>query len=204
MSAHVYIGYVLACTALLVTPGPMVSLIVANSLRHGTRAGLLNLAGSQTGQLVMLSILLVGLKPVMVLVGVWFDWIRLLGAAYLVYLGVRMLLARGGDGFGKPPPTPSHGGFYLQGLGVALSNPKVLLFFGAFIPQFLDTSRPVEPQLLLLVATFMVLAVLTDGLYAVLAGHAGGWLTGKRQVWMSRASGGILIAGGIWLSLLRR
>lgn len=201
---ELYVSYIAACLAMLVTPGPMVSLIVANSLKHGTRAGILNLLGSQTGQAVMLAILLLGLKPVMVLVGDWFDWIRIIGAVYLVYLGLKMLLAPESRAFGGSTTQPRRGGFFWQGLGVSLANPKLLLFFGAFIPQFIDTARPVEGQVLVLVVTFMALAMLIDGGYAVLAGQAGTWLTGRRRLWMSRISGGILIAGGIWLALLRR
>jgi len=205
MSIETYLAYVTASIALLVVPGPMVSLIIGNSLRYGTRAGFLNLAGSQIGQAIMLAVLLVGLKTVMTVMGTWFDWIRLAGALYLVWIGWRMLMA-GEEPAATPAvksATPGHG-FFWQGLGVALSNPKLLLFFGAFLPQFVDTTQPYTPQVLLLVITFMMLAVLVDGGYAVLAGQAGGWIAGRRRVMMSRISGAILIGGGVWLALLRR
>lgn len=205
MISQAYLAYVAASVLLLIVPGPMVSLIIGNSLRYGTRAGLLNLAGSQLGQMAMLGILLVGLETVMALMGAWFDWIRLAGALYLVWLGYKMLRTPDESGVpgGVPAKRPGQG-FFWQGLGVALSNPKLLLFFGAFIPQFVDTTKPHTPQVVLLVATFMVLAMLVDGGYAVLAGQAGGWIAGRRRVMMSRVSGAILIGGGVWLALLRR
>ena len=205
MTIQLYLAYVLASIVVLIVPGPTVSLIIANSLRYGARAGFLNIAGTQMGLAMMLGVLLLGLNTVMSLMGAWFDWIRIVGALYLVWLGFRMLMAREdavspGSTTAKRPGQ----GFFWQGLGVALSNPKVLLFFGAFIPQFVDTTRPYGPQVLLLALTFMALGIVLDGGYAVLAGRAGGWITGPRRVAMSRASGAILTGGGIWLALLRR
>ena len=158
MNTETYLAYVAACVVLLIVPGPMVSLIIGNSLRYGTRAGFLNLAGSQMGQLLMLGVLLAGLKTVMTVMGDWFDWIRLAGALYLVWIGLRMLMASETQ---APPPSGAAAGrghgFFWQGVGVALSNPKLLLFFGAFIPQFVDTTKAYTPQVVLLVATFCLL-----------------------------------------------
>lgn len=204
MTTESYLGYVLASIAILIVPGPTVSLIIGNSLRHGARAGLLNIAGTQVGLVLMLGVLLLGLKSVMAVMGVWFDWIRIAGALYLVWLGFRMLTAREEPMEATSAVRPPGRGHFWQGLGVALSNPKVLLFFGAFIPQFIDPSKPYAPQVLLLALTFMGLGVVLDSGYAVLAGQAGTWLTGRRRLWMSRGSGAILIGGGVWLALLRR
>ena len=205
MTIQLYLAYLLASVVVLIVPGPTVSLIIANSLRHGARAGFLNIAGTQMGLAIMLGVLLLGLKTVMTLMGAWFDWIRIAGALYLVWLGFKMMTAREEPaGVETRARRPLDQGFLWQGLGVALSNPKMLLFFGAFIPQFIDATRPYAPQVLLLALTFMALAVLLDGGYAVLAGRAGGWMTGRLRAAMSVASGAILIGGGIWLALLRR
>lgn len=212
MTLQVYLAYVLASVVVLIVPGPTVTLIIANSLRYGARAGLLNIAGTQIGLAMMLGVLLLGLETVMALMGQWFDWVRMAGALYLVWIGVRMAMAKAPPAVGTGPgeaaaPTRTTGlpkGFVLQGLAVVLSNPKVLLFFGAFIPQFVDTSRASAPQVLLLALTFMVLATLMDSGYALLAGRAGGALAGRWQLMLERASGVILICGGIWLALLRR
>lgn len=197
-----YAAYVAACFAIVLVPGPTVTLIIANALRHGARAGLANVAGTQAGLALMLLILALGFSALVAIFGAIFDWIRLAGAAYLVWLGVRLWRARGrsveGDG---PPPAP---GFFWQGLLVALSNPKVLLFFGAFIPQFVDPSQSTLGQSLILGATFMLVATVCDGAYALAAARAGGFLSRRRVVLLERMSGSLLIAGGMWLALSRR
>src|SRR5258708_30918278 len=91
MSLELYLAYVLATAVFALLPGPMVTLIVANALSHGTRAGLLNVAGAQLGLAIMLGVLVVGLASVIAVMGVWFDWLRLLGAAYLVWLGWKLI-----------------------------------------------------------------------------------------------------------------
>jgi threonine/homoserine/homoserine lactone efflux protein len=126
-----------------------------------------------------------------------------LGAACLVWLGIR-LIREPVEGVGSDaPPPPPRGGFFLQGLLVSLSNPKLLVFFGAFIPQFVDMSRNHVSQVALLGVTFMVIAGITDGLYALLAGRARSFFSARRTRLLSRASGGFMIGGGIWLALTR-
>src|SRR6202011_3509454 len=99
-----------------------------------------------------------------------------------------------------PPPR---GGFFLQGFVVLLSNPKVLVFFGAFIPQFLDMSRDHVSQVALLGVTFMITGAVTDSIYAVLAGRARLFFSARRTRLLSRVSGGFMIGGGIWLAPTR-
>jgi threonine/homoserine/homoserine lactone efflux protein len=106
-------------------------------------------------------------------------------------------------GASDAPPKPPRGGFFLQGLIVLLSNPKVLIFFGAFIPQFVDMNRHHVWQIVLLGATFMVIVAVTDGVYAVLSGRARSMLSAKRARMLSRVSGGFMIGGGVWLALIR-
>jgi threonine/homoserine/homoserine lactone efflux protein len=90
MSLELYAAYLLACVIFTLVPGPTVTLIVANSLTHGTRAGLLNVAGTQAGLAVFVGVLMVGLASVIESMGVWFDYVRFLGAAYLIWIGVKM------------------------------------------------------------------------------------------------------------------
>jgi len=202
MSAQLYLAYVLACFAIVIVPGPTVTLIIGNSLRHGARAGLLNVAGTQLGLALMIAILCIGLASIIATMGLWFDWVRLAGAAYLVWLGFRLLRASGALETSRSAP-PARSGFFLQGFLVILSNPKALLFFGAFIPQFLDPARDAAPQVVLLGATFMAVATLCDGAYAVLVGKLGLALSGRGARLVSRLSGGIVMGGGIWLALAR-
>ena len=131
------------------------------------------------------------------------DWVRFAGAAYLGWLGIKLVRSPV-EGIGEgEAPLPPRGGFFLQGFVVALSNPKLLVFFGAFIPQFMDMSKDHLSQVLILGVTFMVIAGLTDGVYALLAGRARKMFSAQRTRLMSRISGGFMIGGGIWLALTR-
>jgi threonine/homoserine/homoserine lactone efflux protein len=202
MTIELYLAYLLACIVIVIVPGPTVTLIVANSLSHGTRAGLLNVAGTQLGLTFMIGILIVGLASIIETMGWWFDWVRLAGAVYLVWLGVKLIRSSGALGEARAAPKP-RGGFFLQGLLVILSNPKALLFFGAFIPQFVEPKGNYVWQVVLLGGTFMAVATICDGAYAVLTGTARELLSRRRVRLLSRASGAILVGGGIWLALAR-
>jgi homoserine/homoserine lactone efflux protein len=202
VSLQFYLAYVAACVVIVIVPGPTVTLVVANSITHGTRAGLLNIAGTQLGLAVMMGIVLVGLASLIETMGIWFDWVRLVGAGYLVWLGWKLFRAPGGMLAPGKAPAP-RGGFFLQGFLVLLSNPKALLLFGAFIPQFVDPKTNYVGQVVLLGATAMITAAIFDSAYAVLAGRARYFLSAQRARWLSRASGLFLIGGGAWLALGR-
>jgi threonine/homoserine/homoserine lactone efflux protein len=202
MTLEVYLAYLIACALVAIVPGPTVTLVVANSLTHGTRAGLLNVAGTQLALALMIGVLVVGLASVIATMGWWFDWVRLAGAAYLVWLGWRLLRSSGALEGPDRAPAP-RGGFFLQGFLVMLSNPKVLLFFGAFIPQFVDPRGDHVFQVALLGITAMAVAMISDGAYAVLSGRAGTLLARRHVRRLSRASGLCLIGGGVWLALAR-
>ena len=202
MSLSVYFTFLLACIVVVIVPGPTVTLIVANSLRHGRRAGMLNVAGTQLGLVLTVGIVLLGLASLIAAMGAWFIWLRLVGAAYLIWLGCKLLMASGEIAAGTAPCTP-RAGFFVQGLAVALSNPKTLLFFGAFFPQFMDPNRDFTLQVLIMGATAMAVAAISDSAYALLASRAGAALSRQRVRLMTRASGGMLIGGGVWLALSR-
>jgi threonine/homoserine/homoserine lactone efflux protein len=202
MSVELYLAYVVACFVITIIPGPTVTLIVANSLAHGTRAGLLNVAGTQLGLGLMMMVLVVGLSSVIATMGYWFDWLRFAGAAYLVWLGWKLLRSQNGFAQSGSAPVP-RGGFFLQGFLVLMGNPKALLWFGAFIPQFVDPNGDYVGQVVLLGLTAMATAAISDGGYAVLAGRAGQLLSRQRVLLVSRISGLCLIGGGAWLALAR-
>ncbi len=202
MSLQVYLAFIAACVALALLPGPIVTLVIANGLRHGTRAALTNIAGVQAALTIVIGILAIGLTSLMATMGYWFDWVRLAGAAYLVWLGIRLVRVPV-EGVETEAPPPPRGGFFLQGFLVALSNPKLLVFFGAFIPQFVDMSQDHLSQVALLGVTFMVVAGLTDVAHALLAGQVRSFFSGRRTRALSRVSGGFMIGGGIWLALTR-
>lgn len=202
MSLEFYLAYVLACVVVVIVPGPTVSLIVANSVTHGTRAGLINIAGTQLGLAVMIGIVLIGLAALIATMGVWFDWVRLAGAAYLIWLGFKFLRSPGALGDPARIPAPRMG-FFWQGFLVLMSNPKALLLFGAFIPQFVDPKGDYIRQVLLLGVTAMAVAGIFDSGYAVLTGRVRTLLSPARARLVSRLSGGCLIGGGVWLALAR-
>jgi threonine/homoserine/homoserine lactone efflux protein len=203
MSFQVYLAFVAACIALALLPGPMVTLVIANGLRHGTRAALTNIAGAQAGLAIVIGVVAIGLTSLMATMGYWFDWVRFAGAAYLVWLGIKLIRAPVEGVSTDAPPPPPRGGFFLQGFLVALSNPKVLVFFGAFIPQFMDMNQDHLSQVALLGITFMITAAMTDATYAILAGRVRRFFSVRRTRMLSRVSGGFMIGGGIWLALTR-
>ncbi|WP_322514211.1 LysE family translocator [Rhodopseudomonas palustris] len=203
MSLELYLTYVGACIVLALLPGPVVTLVIANGLRHGTRAALANIAGAQLGLGLVIALVAAGLTTLMATMGYWFDWLRLLGAAYLVWLGIGLIRNPVQGVATDAPPPPPRGGFFLQGLVVLLANPKVLVFFGAFIPQFVDLQRDHVPQVALLGATFMAIVAVTDAVYALLAGRARTMFSARRTRLLSRISGGFMIGGGVWLALSR-
>jgi threonine/homoserine/homoserine lactone efflux protein len=203
MSMQAYLAFVAACIGLALLPGPIVTMVIANGLRYGTRAALINVLGAQVGLAIVIGIVAVGLTSLMATMGYWFDWVRFAGAAYLVWLGIKLIRAPVEGVSTDEPLAPPRGGFFLQGFLVLLSNPKVLVFFGAFIPQFMDMSKPHVPQVALLGVTFMATAVMSDGLYALLAGRVRKFFSRERTRLMSRVSGGFMIGGGIWLALTR-
>ena len=202
MSLELYLTYVLTCAVITLIPGPTVTVIIANSLAHGPRAGLLNVAGTQLGLGLMMAILVVGLSSVIAAMGWLFDWLRWAGAAYLVWLGFQLL--RSPEMLHQEnAKTVPRGGFLLQGFLVLMANPKALLWFGAFIPQFVDPKGNYVGQIVLLGVTAMAVAFVSDGAYAVLTGRAGAFLSKNRIRLVSRLSGAFLIGGGIWLALTR-
>jgi len=199
---EIYIAYIVACFVIALVPGPTVTVIVANSLAHGSRAGLLNVAGTQLGLALMMAILVVGLSSVIAAMGWLFDWLRWAGAAYLVWLGWKLLRAPEAMVDIQKSSVPK-GGFLLQGFLVLMANPKALLWFGAFIPQFIDPTGNYVGQIVVLGVTAMAVALVSDGAYAVVTGRASAMLSRKRVRLVSRLSGGFLIGGGIWLALTR-
>ena len=202
MSLDLYLAYLASALFIALLPGPMVTLIVANSMRHGTRAGLANVLGSQAGLALTIAVVGVGLTSMIEGMGHWFEWLRLIGAAYLIWMGIQMFRSGGGIDEIGAPRTP-RGGFILQGFLVAASNPKTLIFFGAFFPQFIDPFGNYPLQIVVMGATALAIALVSDGSYAVLGGRAGRFLTAGRARLISRISGSFLVGGGLWLAFSR-
>ncbi len=196
--------YLGACFLLAIVPGPTVTVIIANALARGTGAGLAIVAGTQAGFFIMTLVVALGMQALVAFMGWAFDWIKLGGAAYLVWLGWKMWRSNGEIGAGAIDTDRSRWSVALQGFLVILSNPKVLIFLGAFLPQFVDINQPTFPQVMVLGVFFMLVAGSTDAIYAIIAGRARGLLSAARVQLVSRASGLLLMAGALWLATMRR
>lgn len=199
-----WLTYVAASIVVVIVPGPTVTVIIANSLRAGAGAGLMNVVGTQVGLFLMIGVLAVGLETIVTQAAGVFDVLRLVGAAYLVWLGVKMWRSDGRLGEAGAGQARSHLQYAWQGFLVIWSNPKALVFFGAFIPQFVDPAGSAALQVVLLGLTFMAVALVLDGAYAVAAGRTGALVSRRNVRWLERISGSFLIGGGLWLALSRR
>ena len=205
MNLHLFLAYCLAVAVLLLIPGPVVTLIVANSLSHGSRAGLVTVAGASLGNAILLTITAIGLVAFIALLSEIFAIMRWAGAAYLIWLGVNAWRTRGPQGAALLPavkrPWPS---VFVQGFLIAITIPKAIVFYIAFLPQFVDSRLPLRPQLLVLIGTMIVMGLLSDGAYALLAGRARSWLTAPGRLELHRRiSGTVLIGVGCALLLAR-
>ena len=198
MTTDSLIAFLLAATALALVPGPTVTVIIANSLKHGTRAGLMNVLGTQAGVVIWLAVATLGLGAAIKVMGVWFDVLRYLGAAYLVWMGIKLFMSKGDLAVATERSRPQ-GSFFLQGFVVIMSNPKMLVLFGALIPPFIPQGGDVEKYTLLLGLLFASIAVTGDTAYALLAGRAGAWLSRSRIRGIEIISGCCLIGGAAWM-----
>jgi threonine/homoserine/homoserine lactone efflux protein len=213
MSSAVLAAYIATCVLLAVTPGPNMALIISATLSGGLAGGLATLMGTLTGLTVLVTIATLGMTSVMVLMAEWFDVIRWLGAIYLIILGVRQvwgwwrsrhLSAAVSAMHVTPSRRLSAGSRYLQGVLVSLSNPKVLLFLGAFFPQFLDPALPPGPQLVVLAALFVVVLTAVDISYTIVIARARDRIDLARLRLLDAFSGALLMAGGLVLATARR
>lgn len=190
--------FALAALALLVIPGPSVLYIVARSMQQGPKLGLISALGVQTGGLVHVLAATIGVSALVMSSAVLFSIVKFLGAAYLIYLGIRTMMARQ-EGLSLPTlarQTPRQA--YWQGAVVNALNPKTALFFLAFLPQFVHPARgPVWVQTVTLGLLFLTLATLSDGTYALLAGKLGDRLRHNETF----ARGQKYFTGGIYIAL---
>lgn len=178
------VTFSIAAIVLFIIPGPAVLYIITRSLAGGRRAGLVSVAGIHMGSLVHIGAAIAGLSALLATSAVAFGTVKWAGAAFLIYLGVRTFLNRADTG--KQPtaiePAPLRTVFR-QGFVVNALNPKTAVFFLAFVPQFVDSSRSTTSQILILSALFILLGVISDGLYATVFGSVGQRLT--RTNWWS-------------------
>jgi threonine/homoserine/homoserine lactone efflux protein len=179
LDPHKYSLFIMAALVLLVIPGPSVLYITARSIDQGKTAGLISVFGNALGSAILVLLSAFGLSAIIASLPLAFNIVKYLGAAYLIYLGIKRLLAED-----KPAQSvlasQSLSSVFFQGTSVAVLNPKTTLFFLAFLPQFVEISRGyIWAQILLLGLTLVGLGIITDSVYALLAGTIGNWLKQK-------------------------
>jgi threonine/homoserine/homoserine lactone efflux protein len=197
--------FLAAATALLLTPGPAVLYIVTRSVHQGRRAGLVSALGVGVGTLVHVAAASIGLSALLASSALAFSVVKYLGAAYLLFLGVRRLLDReGADAAESRPKAARLSQVFAQAILVNILNPKTALFFLAFLPQFVDPARGgAAGQILFLGLLFTAMGVASDSGWALLAGTAAGWLGARPQVACARryVTGGVYVGLGVATAL---
>jgi len=203
VNLELFSTFLLITLVLVVVPGPIVTLVISTGATQGTRAALITVAGSTLGNAVLIGAIAFGLNVVIRYTAAIFEVLRWVGAAYLVWLGVQAWRHAGAANAAIAVPRDHV--HFRRGLVVALSNPKTIAFFTAFLPQFVDPHYPAGVQLAVMCAVSVPLAALSDGGWAIAAGAGRTFfLTRANAKWLGRASGLALIGGGLWLSLARR
>ena len=206
LNLELFAAFAAATAALILLPGPVVTLVIANSLAHGARTGLATVAGASAGTAVLIAGGAIGLTAMLAFLSDIFVWVRWAGVAYLAYLGFKHWRAMIGVVREDEPATaPSAKGVFWQGALIGVTNPKTILFYVAFFPQFLDAGLPVGPQLAAMSVAFLVIVTLLNGGYALLGGRIRPWLIGVRRKRIRHGiTGSLLIGTSIGLALTRR
>ena len=193
----VLLYFVIASFLIVIVPGPTVSLIIANSLKSGVKAGLLNVFGTQVGVLILLFLLALGFEIVSPFLEVIIKYVRTLGAIYLISLGI--IAIKSDIDLNKGQVTKFERKYFLQGLLVILTNPKIFLFLGAFIPQFINIEEPVSYQIIYFGIIFIIVATIFDSSYAFVFGKFREIIASKYIKILNQIGGFILIFVGIWM-----
>ncbi|MEZ5667480.1 MAG: LysE family translocator [Alphaproteobacteria bacterium] len=198
-----YLAFVAAVAVLVAIPGPNVALIVANSVAYGARFGLVTVAGTTLGVAVQLALAVSGMAALMGAMADLLGWLRWLGVAYLVGLGLWTWSRTAGDLAAVQAQPRRPAAIFWQGTALAVVNPKTLLFYGAFLPQFVRPDAEPATELAILGALFLAVVGIGDGLWALAAGWARHALR-RYGALRNRITGAVLVGAGVALALARR
>jgi homoserine/homoserine lactone efflux protein len=208
MALDTFLYYLAAWTLVALSPGPAVFFTMSQATRHGTQGAIAGTAGILLGHLVCFTFVALGLAAVLAQMSGAMTVIRIVGALYLMYLGVRMILSKTQavpDVTAAAPKPPASRGIVLQGLLVQLTNPKNLMFVLAFLPQFISADRPLLPQLAIMLTVTVIIDAAFLLAYAQIAARGVRALKGSRVItWLERAFGAALIFFGVKLMLSQR
>ncbi|WP_005224099.1 LysE family translocator [Marichromatium purpuratum] len=200
MNTELFFAFIAATAVICTIPGPNITLIVATAATKGVRAGLMVVLGTTVAQVIQIAMVVAGLAWLISAYGFAFDLLRMVGAAYLVYLGIKAWLTAN-----HPEREITNSESLKRGFFVGLANPKSLALLAVFIPQFIDPTLPTNFQFIVLAFTYLSIAIAFDTLYAVSAGYGGRSIYSHRaKFYTSRLSGLILTGGGLWLSSLQK
>ncbi|MGR3783836.1 MAG: LysE family translocator [Albimonas sp.] len=202
IDAGLLAGFVAVSALSIAVPGPNVALILALSAREGLRAGLAAAAGTTLAHAGQIALVVFGLAWIAQAWGAAFEALRWLGVAWLLWLAVGLWR----EARGPAAEAPSRAALRAarRGLLTGLANPKSLAFHAAFLPQFVDAAAPAGPQLALLGAVYLVVALVLDSGWACLGAAGGRGLGARARAWMARGSAAALVGGAAWLAFGRR
>ncbi|WP_338325643.1 LysE family translocator [Paenirhodobacter populi] len=198
MSFEQWLAFAAASAVLLAIPGPTILLVISYALGHGRRAAGATVGGVALGDFTAMTASMLGLGALLATSATLFTALKWIGAAYLIWLGVKLWRAPvrvGADAGAVPQERPVR--IFLHAYIVTALNPKSIIFFVAFLPQFLNTAQPMLPQMIVFEATFLVLAILNVGFYALMAGMARNSIRkpGVQRV-VNRVGGSLMIGAG--------
>jgi len=201
-----WLAFVGASAVLLLIPGPTILTVISYSMAHGRRANVPLIAAVALGDSTALALSLLGLGALLAASAFWFTAVKLVGGLYLLYLGIKLLRAGISPVQALAPAAPqSYWRLFANTYLVTALNPKGIVFFVAFLPQFIDASAPVHHQMWILAATFVALATINATLYTLFAASASSALSSPRtQRGFNLAGGSLLSAAGVWALLARR
>jgi threonine/homoserine/homoserine lactone efflux protein len=205
-SVELWLAFVAASAVLLVIPGPTILTVISYSVAHGRRANIPLVAAVAVGDSTALFLSLVGLGSLLAASAFWFTLVKAVGGLYLLFLGIKLLRAGIGSGEARALPAPqARWRLFANTYLVTALNPKGIIFFVAFLPQFVDRSADPTRQLWVLAATFVCLATINATLYTVFAASARRVLASPRaQRRFNLTGGSLLSSAGLWALVARR
>ena len=189
--------FIIASFLVVIVPGPTVSLIIANSLKFGVKAGLLNILGTQIGVLILIFLLALGFEFISPFVDQIIKTVRILGAIYLIILGVITFNSK--INLNNNQSEKYNKRFIFQGLIVILTNPKIFLFLGSFLPQFISLEDSISFQIIYFGLLFILVATIFDSCYALIFGKFRNLIANKYLKILNLIGSAILVLVGIWL-----
>ncbi|PZD93041.1 LysE family translocator [Paenibacillus sambharensis] len=203
MTFELWISFVIASLLIIATPGPVVTLLVTTSISRGKNAAFSMIPGTFLGDLTSMLLSLAGVGALLLASPSLFNILKWLGAAYLVYLGIRLWIEAAANTRAKDKPAVEKSKSALKAFWVTILNPKSFLFYVAFMPQFVSKDEAFLPQILLLGATFLALGIMNDITYTVLADKVVRFLNNQAQKWVHRIGALNLMATGVIIIMLK-